>query len=229
MKTREKEEARKLRHDGYSVKDIARKLYVSLSSASLWVRDVPLTEEQRLKLQEKNPILGSYRDRGKAARTLRQTWMKRRMSYQEKGREMALSAGQEFAVGCALYWAEGTKSKNQVGFSNSDKNMVRFFIGFLRQFFLLKDDEFSLSITCYLGNGLSFDEIKVFWLKSLSLPESCLRKCFVDHKPSSSHGTKTGKLPYGVVHLRVNNTEVVQKIFGAIKQIGGFDNSDWID
>jgi transcriptional regulator with XRE-family HTH domain len=48
MKTEQREKARALRRDeGLSVKVIARRLGVSQSSVSRWVRDVPLTEEQR--------------------------------------------------------------------------------------------------------------------------------------------------------------------------------------
>jgi transposase-like protein len=45
IKTQEKIQARHLRSEGYSVKGIAKKLNVSPSSVSLWVRDLPQPEE----------------------------------------------------------------------------------------------------------------------------------------------------------------------------------------
>jgi len=57
MKTRERNEARRLRREeGRSVKEIERLLGVSRSTASLWVRDIPLTAAQRASLKRRNPI-----------------------------------------------------------------------------------------------------------------------------------------------------------------------------
>ncbi len=57
MKTAEREQARILRADrGMSIKEIARLLDVSTSSASLWVRDIDLTDEQHEALRQRNPI-----------------------------------------------------------------------------------------------------------------------------------------------------------------------------
>ena len=50
-KVAEWEEARKLRSEGLSVRRIAARLGVSVSSVSVWVRDVPLSREQRAALE----------------------------------------------------------------------------------------------------------------------------------------------------------------------------------
>jgi len=53
MKTRHREEARRMRHlEGRSIKEIARLLEVSRSSVSLWVRDIELTPAQHAALLE---------------------------------------------------------------------------------------------------------------------------------------------------------------------------------
>jgi transposase len=55
MKTREQEEAQRLRREeGLSVREIQRRLNVAKSSVSLWVRDVPLTAEQLERLRRSN-------------------------------------------------------------------------------------------------------------------------------------------------------------------------------
>jgi hypothetical protein len=43
-----------------------------------------------------------------------------------------------------LYWAEGSKSKNQLLFANSDRAMVAFFCRFLRQSLGVARDEITL-------------------------------------------------------------------------------------
>jgi transposase len=49
MKTAERIEARRIRRqEGESIKRIARRLNASVSSVSLWVRDIELSADQRL-------------------------------------------------------------------------------------------------------------------------------------------------------------------------------------
>ncbi len=50
MKLAQREAARKMREEGASIKEIAAKLGVSPGSASIWVRDIKLSEEQRAAL-----------------------------------------------------------------------------------------------------------------------------------------------------------------------------------
>jgi hypothetical protein len=38
-----------------------------------------------------------------------------------------------------------------------------------------------------------------------------------------------GRLPYGTTRLTVHSTTVVQKIFGAIQEYGGFERPEWLD
>lgn len=129
-----------------------------------------------------------------------------------------------------LYWAEGSKSRNDLTFSNSDANMVRCFKRFLDNAFALEPEDYSLRLNVYLGNGLSLEEIEDQWLEVLELPRSCLRKHMINHFPTSSSGKRTNKLPHGVCTLRVlRSTEFVQHIYGAIQEYGGFDEPRWLD
>jgi len=128
-----------------------------------------------------------------------------------------------------LYWAEGSKGRNEVAFSNSDAAMVRAFIDFLRDHFQLPDEVFRIRINVYLGNGLTLDEVHAHWLDQLRLPPGCLRKGVIDHFPTSSSGNRKNKLPYGVCTLKVaKSTWLVQHIFGAIQEYAGFDEPRWL-
>jgi hypothetical protein len=37
------------------------------------------------------------------------------------------------------------------------------------------------------------------------------------------------RLPYGTCRLMVHSTQVVQHIYGAIQEYGGFDRPEWLD
>jgi transposase-like protein len=62
VKTEERQLARRLRAEqGLAVREIARIVGVSVSSVSLWVRDVPLTAEQEAVLAARNPVRNGQR------------------------------------------------------------------------------------------------------------------------------------------------------------------------
>jgi hypothetical protein len=55
-----------------------------------------------------------------------------------------------------------------------------------------------------------------------------LRKHTLNHMPTSSSGRARNKLPYGVCTVYVHSTRVVQHIYGAIQEYGGFDEPAWL-
>jgi hypothetical protein len=129
-----------------------------------------------------------------------------------------------------LYWAEGSKSRNTVSFSNSDPQMLSLFRRFLVEALRVDPADVSLRLNVYTGNGLSIEEIEGYWLTLLDLPRVSLRKHILDHTPTSSSGRMRNKLPYGVCTLRVaRSTRLVQHIYGAIQEYAGFDQPDWLD
>ena len=132
-------------------------------------------------------------------------------------------------AGCLLYWAEGTKNRNVVALTNSDVHMVKFFLRFLRECFDVPDEDMALHLNVYLNNGLTLDEVERYWLSELALPRSCCRRHIVDHRTPTTTGLKRGKLPYGVVNIRVGrSTSLLQHIYGAIQEYGGFEEPRWL-
>ena len=223
MKVKEKQEARRLRkEEGLSLKKIAEKIGAAKSSVSLWVRDIELTEEQKVQLnlyERQGYIIGNK----KWSKTCKEV----RKKYQEKGRQKIIYNDWEYAFGCSLYWGEGTKNKNMIGFTNSDPLMMTFFVNFLKKYFKVKKENISLYIQCYLSNGLKLEEIQKYWLDLLELPENCLRKTMIFK--NKENGRRKNICLYGTCKIRVNSTELVQQIFGSIKEYMK-DNSDrWLD
>jgi len=232
-KINEKEKAICLRRDqGMSIKNIADELKVSKGTVSLWVRDIILSQEQKNKLEERC-FRGSYEARMRGGQTRRKIYYERRRQYQEEGRRLFLRYKNDllFVSGIVMYWCEGhkTNNKNRMRFSNSDVHMMEFFIDFLRKYYDVKNEQITLVIDCYLNNGLSLSEIENYWLTSLGLSKDCSRKHRVNYYPKSSKKrTEKNKLPYGVCHLSVGDTKVIQSIYGAIQEYGRFDRPEWL-
>lgn len=134
VKTGERLLARRLRREeGRSVKEIARLVGVSRSSVSLWVRDIALTHEQIDALRRRNRLYGPQ-NKGALANATR--GRERRRTYQAHGRALARRGDPLHAAGTMLYWAEGDKGgKHAARLSNSDPELVRFFLSFLRTYF----------------------------------------------------------------------------------------------
>jgi transposase-like protein len=214
--------ARELRRQGRSIKSIAREFHIAQSTASGWVRDVPLREEQRRRL-------AALTDRQRAglltsARRARQA----RLHAQDLGRLVALVDEPLHRAGCMLYWAEGSKKRNAVVFTNSDDDMMRFFLRFLRECYGVTDEQVRLSVNCFLNNGKTLAEIEAWWLARLDLPASSLATATVNRPSSASKGVRR-PLVHGTARLVVHSTRIVQSIYGAIQEYAGVQRPEWVD
>jgi hypothetical protein len=227
VKTEERERARLLRHDqGLTVKEIAGIVGVSVSSVSLWVRDVPLTLEQEAALDARNPVRNGQR-RGTVNNSRRCREIRR--AAQAHGRERARTGDPDFLAGCMLYWAEGAKRRNTVVFTNADGDLLAVFLRFLRSCYAITDDRVTLSVNCFLGHGLTVEAIQQWWLDRLDLPACCLRMPAVNRVSSASKRLKGHILPYGTARLTVHSTFIVQSIYGAIQEYAGIERPEWLD
>jgi len=127
-----------------------------------------------------------------------------------------------------LYWAEGSRTRNLVGLTNSDPAMLRHFLRFLERCYDVALERVRLTVNCHLGNGLSLAEIEEWWLRELALPRACLRKATVDRVSSQSQ-RKRNTLLYGTASIRLHSTFISQSIHGAIQEYGGFSRPEWVD
>jgi transcriptional regulator with XRE-family HTH domain len=229
MRLKEKEEAIRIRKEfGLSINDIAKKLNVAKSSVSLWVRDIPLTEEQKniFKENQKNAqhnfthLYGNTFSRDK--------FKKIREEYQDAGKQKAREYNPLHIMGCMLYWGEGSKNKNSVRFTNSDSNALKLFIKFLTECYDVKLENIGLVINAHTNNGITIQEIEKYWLDILNLPQKCLKKSTINVYSKFSSQKKKGKLLYGTCRLEIHRTDIVQSIYGAIQEYGNFENKIWL-
>jgi hypothetical protein len=227
MKTSERLRARRLRRDeGRSVKEIAKLVGVSRSSVSLWVRDIPLTEEQTEALRRRNPV---YDGQNKGARTNEARGRARRRAYQAEGRALARAGEALHLAGVMLYWAEGDKGeKHAARLANSDPQLLRFYVDFLRTSLGVLDERIRVTCNLFADHLEHQGEIEEFWITTLGLPRACLRRSIVNVYSKYSQKKRRNKLPYGTCKVAVHDTRVVQSIFGSIQEYGGFDRPEWL-
>lgn len=175
-KVREREKAIYLRKKGFSYKDILNEISVSKSTLSSWLKDLPLTNDEKSYLRKRT---GSNISRGriKAATALRS----RRI---EREKILLLESRKEFErfikdplfhVGIALYWAEGAKrSTSSFGFSNSDTEMISLMLKWIEKFFDVPKEQ--IAATLYLHKPYAHENCEEFWSKNTDIPMKNFRK-----------------------------------------------------
>jgi transcriptional regulator with XRE-family HTH domain len=224
VKTVERLEARRLRAEGWSVQEIERHLNVARSSVSRWVRDVELSVEARERLAAHTrlgPIVAAERKAARARAT--REW------HQERGRILVHERDPSYSAACALYWAEGEKSRNCVRVTNSDPEVLVYFIRFLRRHFGVPDHRMRVRCNLFADDRQRQREIEDYWLERLELPRASLRKSMVNSYSKYSQKKRINKLPFGTCDLVLNSTEIAQTIYGSIQELAGFDRPEWLD
>lgn len=226
MKTRERDEARTLRREqGQSIKEIARAVGVSRSSVSLWVRDIELTPAQIEALALRNPILNAQRN---GARTRSRRAQEVRLQAQTEGREAARRGDPVHAAACMLYWGEGSKARNYVQLANSDPALIQFFARFLRNHFAVPDARLRVQVNMHAADPAEVHASEDYWLTLLGLTRESLTKSIVNSVSKASLHKRFGLLPHGTCRLTVHDTAIVQHLYGAIQEYGGFERPEWL-
>jgi transcriptional regulator with XRE-family HTH domain len=164
-KVAEQQRARELRAQSWTLEDIATELGVSKSSVSLWVRDVEFTPRPR--------------NRGHRSMKPHPLHLARLAEIERCRIEGAERIGQlserEFLIlGLALYAGEGSKTRNDISFANSDPRMILMFVTWLRRFFGV--DESRLRVKLYLHDGLDLESAIRFWSDLTEIPPSQFTK-----------------------------------------------------
>ncbi len=129
-----------------------------------------------------------------------------------------LSAGDENLkmAGALLYWAEGAKVNGKncgVDFANSNPEMIKIFVRFLRK--ICGIDEKRLRVFLYCYSDQDIENIRDYWYKLTNIPKSQFSKPYVrdDFLPE-----KSGKMKYGLAHIRYADKKLLYQIDTWIKE-----------
>ena len=163
----QKIKARELRTKGTSIKDIAKKLSVSVGSVSLWCGDIKLSEaqlEKIFKTKSKKMIAGRMKG-ALFQKTRKQKTIK--LARVEARELKKLSRGELFIAGLALYLAEGSKKMGRVQFTNSDPRVINFMLSWFQRFFRVTRNDIKYSILINQIHRKRDKKIKSFWQKYL--------------------------------------------------------------
>jgi hypothetical protein len=194
----ERERARELRAQSWTLQEIADELGVAKGSVSVWVRDVEFAPKPR--------------NRGHAGHQPHPLHVKKlaeiercRAEAEAKYREMSDEQLDAFALG--LYAGEGAKTPGAVSMANTNPLLLRLFVDWLRRKFDIQEDR--LRARLYLHQGLDLDEATAYWSAVTSIPEAQFQRPYrAVADPSRrhtkhEHGCLTIVYHCSVTHRRV--------------------------
>lgn len=170
-----RQKAVELRKKGYSYRDILAELDVAKSSLSLWLKDLPLTEEEKVFLKKRRDVNIS-RGRIRSGAALRRRRLDREGIVLEEAKIEFKKYSEEplFHIGIALYWAEGSKRNPSFGFTNSDNEMQKIMVRWIEKY--LEVNRTSLQVRLYTHRPFAHEGHEKYWEQQLSINASQFRK-----------------------------------------------------
>lgn len=181
LKVREKEKAIRLRKHGHSYKDILKVVPVAKSTLSSWLKDLPLTNEEKHYLKKRLDNNISHGMIKAAAAHRRNRLEREKLIFNEARKEFDKFAHDPlFHTGIALYWAEGAKRSSMFQFSNSDTEMMRVMLFWVEKFLNRKRQ--GIFVRLYMHKPYIHENWEQHWAKEIQIPIKNFKKTI--YKPT---------------------------------------------
>lgn len=166
---REKELAIMLRKRGNSYRDILKRLPVAKSTLSEWLKEIPLSQDEKRALKRRKDSNISH-GRAKAAAVLHMRRLERdKILLQEAREEYHVFKNESlFRLGIALYWAEGSKRSPGFAFANSDPDMINLMLTWIDQFF--RQSRHDTKMRLYIHKPYAQENCERYWHSKIGVP-----------------------------------------------------------
>ena len=193
LKTR----AADLRRRGWSYNIIAKRLGVSKSSLSDWLREVPYSPNQA--------VIDRIRaGPARAATTKQETRLHEILTLKAEARNRIghVSRRDLWFLGMGLYLVEGSKLYETVRLINSDPNIIKLAMRWFRETCQIPDRHFAVAVHLYPDTTV--DAALAYWSKVTGLPRAQFEKVQIDRRLGKS-ARKQRRLPYGTAHIKIRS------------------------
>lgn len=219
-KSEEKIKAQQFRRQGESIKEIAKQLHVSKSSASIWCRDIILTKEQVAKLQERMTGKSSYEGKLRGARVQRERRLIEIENLRQEGKKLAkhFSKHDFLLAGAGLYWGEGSKH-GRARIVNSDPNLIKFIVEWFKIVWGIQSEHLTLQVAINIIHKDRVSQVEKYWSNFLNIPLSQFTKTSLI-KAKTKKVYENFENYYGTLNVTVQKgTNLTHKILGLIEEI----------
>ncbi len=194
-----------LRKKGYTYKEIMEIVPVAKSSISLWLKDLPLTKDEKASLRHRKDARISH-GRIKLAGILYTRRLARENEQLEVAKGVFRKYSQDpfFHAGLNLYWAEGGKRTNQWQFMNSDADMQKVMVLWSVKFGEVRKED--LRFRLYVHKPYLSEPCDEWWQKKLQVPPSQFLKTII--KPTGL-GVKKRPNYRGCLRIEVRSSKAL--------------------
>lgn len=180
-----------------SYSEIKRRLKVSKSTLSYWLREFPLNHKKVLELQRNGWKKGEA-GREKFRISMRKKREEKILNAYNKQKKKFIKISEKmlFAAGLILYASEGDKKNNsRLVVANTDPLIIKFFIYWAKHFLKISSKE--IRIQLHLYENMDIEAEKKFWSNNLRVNSEQfyrptirkLKKSSFSYKESNRHGT----------------------------------------
>lgn len=176
VRREDRRKAIELRKRGLSYSEIRRKIVVSKSTISDWLKNIGLTETQKQRLYGRKLV--GVEKLQKIMKERRE--MFRKDIYDKQKILLGILTERDLLMlGLGLYWGEGRKGDSQVSISNTDPSMVNFFLKWLETCFGVMRTNKRLKAVLHLYSDMNFEKEIDFWSRQLGLDSKQFNKPYV--------------------------------------------------
>ncbi len=199
-------QARNLRQHGNSLGEIAQKLQISKSTASLWTFKEILTGagKSRIKLRQDEARKRAF---AKIAENRKRIMNEIIQNSQASFERITMTPELNKLVTSIFIWTEGEKGKfNRVSFTNSDPVMIGVFLYLFRNSFSLDENKFRALV--HIHEYHNEDEILQFWSELTNIPRNQFYKSYL--KPHT--GKRIRENYMGSIHVSYSDYKVAREL-----------------
>ncbi|MFA5986436.1 MAG: hypothetical protein WC819_03760 [Parcubacteria group bacterium] len=220
---KDKDDAIKLRRNGYSYNQISQKMTIPKSTLSTWLKDVSLSQLAQEKIHKR---VHDTSVKALIKRNRQQT--QKSQEEHQKIRDFAALQYHKytkdplFIAGVAMYWSEGYKkgaygSKwKSIDFANSDPAMITIMIRFFEKFLHITKENMKIQIIAH--KNVDAEKSMDYWHKITKIPLKNFMK--VSHVKNNSKNTRAkNTIPHGTIHVRITNVRLFFELIGWIDEM----------
>lgn len=200
-----------MRKNGYSLSEISQRIKISKSTASLWLHNTTLDQKALSRLARRQ-IIGRKKTIMIKINNKNQLLEQLRIDARNDIKLVFNNSNVSKLICAILFWCEGNKSTNLVKFTNSDPEMIKYYLALLRNGF--KIDESKLRALVHLHEYHDENKQIDFWSKLTEIPKNQFYKSYI-----KSHTSKRTRINYpGCICVTYYDALLAKKLWAYYKE-----------
>ncbi len=219
LRIEDRQKAIDLRRQGLTYNEIRQRIpKLSKGTLSGWLKNVELSDVQKNRILENvettrhaGQIKGAWANRIKAQKRIEQINVLAIAEFKD------LAKDPRFIAGLSLYWAEGAKTSGSFQFINSDPEMIKIMMSWLREVCNLSREE--IGVRVYVHKVYSDEKPEEFWSKIVGVPVTDFKRTVYKPTPWT---IKRNPSYMGCCRIEVRGSVLFWKVIAWIKEMQRF-------